>query len=274
MVTEPNMTGEQVGRRWIAWATEGFVLAIAPVIGYFVAFVFEVGYAGKFKIPIEFISLSLSDIIAVTSLLAIIAALIWIFFGGLYVQAFHKSTDPVYRRVFSNFPFFVLFVIHALLFRDLWSEYLWVVVYFVLFLFFDFVFPLIAKYKVTGYKAKLTAQDKIDDAARRGPLRSFIAREGGRPAQFIIVVGIFVLTTAHSAGRASALNKAEYLVPSDGDNIVVLRLYGDHLVCAPFDRDKKTVRPEFSILPLVDTSNQRSLNLEKVGPLRLEAEST
>jgi len=77
----------------------------------------------------------------------------------------------------------------------------------------------------------------------------------------------------HAIGRAIALNQSEFLVITTSSEMVVLRAYGDKLLCAPFDRTKKEVKRTFSILKIAEDSNLK-LSLEEVGPLHMEKEPT
>jgi len=58
--------------------TDGFILGAIPVIGYFVAFVYESSYARVYGYPISFISLGLESILIAT-------LTIFGFFAGIYI---------------------------------------------------------------------------------------------------------------------------------------------------------------------------------------------
>jgi len=80
-------------------------------------------------------------------------------------------------------------------------------------------------------------------------------------------VVLFLSFMFYSAGRAHALKQTEYLFPSTYEQSVVLRIYGDNMICAPVDRDKKEVQRSFFVLN-VSGATPPTLKLEKIGPLK------
>jgi len=79
---------------------------------------------------------------------------------------------------------------------------------------------------------------------------------------FLVIAGFFIPMLV---GHGLALHQKEYLVPSDMPDSVVLRQYGDVLVCAKFDRAAGLIYPEFVILPVAEKN--RILMLEDIGVL-------
>lgn len=73
--------------------------------------------------------------------------------------------------------------------------------------------------------------------------------------------------TAGAEGRRNAMTQTVFLIPSTYPQSVVLRVYGDTLVCAPFDQQNRTVESSFFFIRLGDASEVR-LTPRKVGPLR------
>ncbi|MCX5998276.1 MAG: hypothetical protein NTU41_01435 [Chloroflexi bacterium] len=69
-------------------------------------------------------------------------------------------------------------------------------------------------------------------------------------------------------GHASAMVQSDYLVLESTPELVVLRDYQDHLVCARFDRETKTVQRDFVVLTTASEAG-RSLKVERIGPLTL-----
>lgn len=66
-------------------------------------------------------------------------------------------------------------------------------------------------------------------------------------------------------GRVQAQAQSQFLVTNTNPEMVVLRKYGDNLICATFDRTTKEVYPNFSI---IDAKRpDLMLSLENVGPL-------
>ena len=83
----------------------------------------------------------------------------------------------------------------------------------------------------------------------------------------LIMILWLLLVISNNAGDAAALKQEEFLVANTSPEMVVLRIYGDHLICAPFDRATKEAQRSYSVLNVADDP-QLMVRLEKVGPLR------
>ena len=75
--------------------------------------------------------------------------------------------------------------------------------------------------------------------------------------------------TAHTAGKAQAHQQEEFLVIDHSPEVVVLRIYGEYLITAPFDRSTKEIEKKLYIFKLSDNS-PTLLTLEKAGPLKVK----
>jgi hypothetical protein len=77
----------------------------------------------------------------------------------------------------------------------------------------------------------------------------------------------FLLICTFSIGHYLATIKKSFLVPVGSPNAVVLEIYGDKLIVAPFNRSKKVVQQEYRILT---PNSAGDLRWENVGPLQVE----
>lgn len=80
---------------------------------------------------------------------------------------------------------------------------------------------------------------------------------------FLLVVSIAL---GFSIGHIEAITRSEFLVTNTNPPSAVLRIYGDMMVTAPFDKANKTVLKSFSILRTSDDP-KLSLTLQEIGPL-------
>jgi hypothetical protein len=75
-----SMAEEPTQRSLLSWISEGIILAGSPLAGYLIAFRYESGYSGFFKIPPEFININIISIFiatgAIYSLLFMILSLV------------------------------------------------------------------------------------------------------------------------------------------------------------------------------------------------------
>jgi hypothetical protein len=77
---------------------------------------------------------------------------------------------------------------------------------------------------------------------------------------------VLSINISENAGSAAALRQTEFMVTNTVPEMVVLQIYGDNMICAPFDRNAKEVQRRFSIIKMASDS-KLVLSLENIGPL-------
>ncbi|HEX8144645.1 MAG TPA: hypothetical protein VF553_18905 [Pyrinomonadaceae bacterium] len=84
-----------------------------------------------------------------------------------------------------------------------------------------------------------------------------------------LISGILVLSWGLTfvVGQAEAINQRNFLVINTSPEMAVLRIYGDNMSCAPFNRETKEVQKSFVIIKAADNP-KHSFNLEDIGPLK------
>lgn len=76
------------------------------------------------------------------------------------------------------------------------------------------------------------------------------------------------LPVAMFAGFGNAIDTTDFLVTSDSPPSVVVRVYGDKIVTAQYDRQAKAIIPVYRILPLTDSARVLTLvHFAKVMPV-------
>lgn len=237
-------------------------IAAVPLIGYAMAFLYEVGFCGEFGIPREFISLSLTRVfIAAGALVGVAFVMFW--FVELFLHFAPQPERLIFKHLAFFFSIFLLNLAMSIVFWGLWREIIMVWLIFVFFMLQLFVLPLITQRKKGSYLEKLEAQRRIDFQTRS--LLDYFARFFGREILIIILVILVVLVLSYLAGVSQAKKQTEFLIPSTYPDSVVMRIYGDNMICAPFDRQEKEIEGNFFVLKVGD---KLSLRLEKVGPLK------
>lgn len=251
------------------WIWQGIIIAASPAIGYGLAFLYEVGFCGVFKIPKEFITLNLTQVfIAAGSLIGIIFLLYW--FVELFLMLMPDRKSPLHRELVSLLIISVASFALLVVFWGLWERVIYVAAIFICLNLFWFVFPLILQWGKGSYIEKLQAQRKIDTEAPMKILDYFISLLGPRTLMAIIAV-VFLLLLSYLAGEAKALKQDEFLVPSTHPQTVVLRIYGENMICVPFDREEKEIQKSFFIIGMTDEPRPM-LQLQRIGPLRVKGE--
>lgn len=270
MPDEETKEGKRDEKPTSRWITEGLIITASPIVGYMLSFLYEMGFAGVFKIPSQFITISLTNFFVATGSLFMIALLLFqlsnlafVVFSGL-----STSDSPVYRRLVRLSPGLLFSMVLLLLTVGTRSS-VWISVVGVsaIFIFFEFVFPCITQRDKVTYLEKLKAQDQLD--RQREDLLDYISQRAGRPVITIVTFLGLIACLYYFAGYTTALKQSEFLVADTSPERVVLRIYGDKMICAPFDRTTGTVEKNFVILKMAEDPSM-ALHLEKIGPLSLE----
>ncbi len=257
--------------------TEGILLALAPALSYFLAFYYEKGFAQYFDIPINFIQVSFIDVIVFASIVLGAIGLFTVFMNPFVIFIQTVKVHPVIRvALLRLLPPIMFFIIIFFLFgysnRKYWGGALAVVIFFAL---LEFVMPLLARRNVSGYINKWVAQEEFDQEFDEShpDIFGLIKRHYGQRL-LLIMLGIFLSTAlAEQAGLTKAVNQDEFLVLNTSPEMVVLRVYGDRMIAASFNRKTQEVESKFVIKVLGEDDNL-VISPEDVGSLKLKPTPT
>ncbi len=150
-----------------------------------------------------------------------------------------------------------------------WAK--WAIFWLIVYVFFDFVFPLFTQGKVKGYSKKWEAQESIEDYYYDYSLFGRFVNKFGRNALITAVTLFLLLQFSYLVGKGSAKKEADFLVIKGQQNkktLVVLKTYSDRLICAPLIEGQKKIKPQLHILLL--SPKEIILEPAKIGPLTLE----
>lgn len=268
MPDESRIAEEAERRPFPAWQN---VIALAPIaaaIGYTMAYLYELGYCSAFGIPSEFIQLQSTNIIATVSRVFIsFYLLFWVGFALLlYVNSPSRGPLTPIRRRMLIIAFVLLgYIAFALGYQRAFQEWYLAIVLLVYFALVLFVVPRWTRKDVTGgYIAKLAAQDEADRQAP-DPL-AFITKRIGWATIGILFFLAAVLLLSYLNGEDAATRQEYFLVPSTDKDSVVLRVYGDRLICTQLDERSNEPNGRLFVLKL-DDEPRPVLSLQKVGPL-------
>ena len=264
------MNTEETSRNHWQWL--GILVTIGPVVGYLMAFLREWGYCTFFGIPSSFIRLDTTNILlGVGEGLGL--ALVGLFCVAIYHEVKSEPTSkvsgPLRQRLWLILSLFA--ISFYLVFRYGLPLYLLASCFAAAFVFLLLEFSVVVtKYRnVKGWRAKYEEQDK---PIPKDITRDFLQQRFGRGVYIIIFFAFFLLLGAYLGGFLPASTQKDFLVPSTNPNTVVLRVYGDNLICAHLANETKgnktnvVVEKSFFILKL-DDEPRPILNLTRVGPL-------
>ena len=272
-MTEPNDREpdrepgrERTSRYWRL--SLGFIVAASSAIGYLLAYLWEAGYGSVFGVPREFIVLDVTRVLIAISAVASFFFVASVFAGAYFIAGWFSARHGQGRGGSRLVVLMVLLLSWGLLtlrwpsLWAIWIAYLLPVA--ATFVVSTVVVPWIIRRLPERLRAGLDAIEKwCASKVPRLPRPAFAA-------VLIVITVALGLYLSHESGQATAMSQKDFFVPSTNQNSVVLRIYGDNLICAPFDRGNKTVERSFFVLK-VDDDPRPVLTLEKVGPLTSKA---
>lgn len=270
--------GERTPAWRLAWSGPVLVLVLSGA-AYLLAYAYESSFCNHFGIPPELISTNIT-----TLLIWATGTLVVTTYAYLYAELFHMAWsalpqrlrpnlhDPIWRRNLVSLlasglaAFYILSVssgplmprlLFALGFIVVGAMGLWV--------------PLIAYRGKGTYRAKLEAYEKAEDELITFSDR--VVRKWGRGSPVTIALlafAMFLLAFLFSswAGSHRARRQEEFFVIPGSPEVVVLRIYGDKIICAPFNKDSKSIDGTLVIYSLSKNA-PLALKRETIGPLRL-----
>ncbi|HEC36033.1 MAG TPA: hypothetical protein ENI39_05810 [Anaerolineae bacterium] len=257
--------------RVTAAAFEGLLVAAISAYAYIFAFVYEAGFAQVFSIPLSFIAVSLTNVLVAGGSLLLVGHLV-VSVGNLVFMMSDIFSGPISKRIKRLVPlllFSLALVCVTSGTRLLPSFIIACAVGWLIAIFFQFIFPLLTQRGKGSYREKLVAQDDLD--ARTSDWYDLLARRLGVGPYSLVLLLLMALVVVYYAGQSTAMRQSTYLVTSTSPEMVVLRVYGGNMVCAPFDRDTREVKPSFVVLKVGEDPGL-ALHSEHVGPLRLEGQ--
>jgi hypothetical protein len=242
--------------------------AAIPVLVYIVAYAYECGFALAFGMPTEFINVTMTTVSR--ALFPLIYTTLWFVWSvALLVTSREKSQESLlpFAADWRVMAVAGLVIVVPLLLQ-VWDSP-------------PGLSPAVACLVLvalgmasltTGAVSRMHAQHKESKKARaQYKLARMIGREWFRVAIGSIwllaglVAGFFLLLLS---GASEAYNQEHYWVISGTPELVVLRTYGDTLVCAKFDRSTGEVEPVFSVLT-VPSDGSLTMQQEHMRPLRV-----
>ncbi len=247
----------------------GLGVAILSIGGYLVGFAYEKGYADYFGIPSQLIKLNLTNIFI--SIFGVVASMLSLFtiINGFY-RVF-KSKSIFVRAIIRIAPSVLLSSAVIYIYRNtVWRNIIMNILYWpASMLFLEFVVPLLNQRGKGTYFQKMEAQEEIIKQKEPTFLWDLIAYKRSLLIISYLITAILLLYVfANRAGATEAMGQKSFLVARAPQQLVVLRIYGDKFICAPFDSKARTVEKTLYIL---DTPKQDGiwLDWQEVGPLKL-----
>ncbi len=192
---------------------DAIVAAIATLLGYGLVFAFEAGFCSVYRIPLALVNLNLTT--ALSFAFAATGLLIYMISLSSYISSLYSADDPTTLHLRANALLLTAFLA-ALFYRN---------------------FP-----------TWLVAIAAIGVFASLGPLwRRFATKEptGSRierdyffqlkaPIRLAIGTALIIFELVYVGGTFAATREPRYVFGQNGAQYLVLRIYGDEVIAAPY----------------------------------------
>lgn len=237
---------------------EGVQLAALSISGYWLCFVYQVGYSRYFAIPLDLISVGLLQALYAAGALISVAFFV-VMLADMSRWFFVSWLPRKYQTRTLVFLFFVgLFSLLALGTRMSWSLALAQGVPLLILV----ALSLFDRNDNGSATVRNVGNESID---RLTPSLDILFRHTGGTVKAIFLIAYVSSLVALAVGGLVARAKSDFMVLNPSSDMVVLARFDDYLVAARFDRHQHIVYPEYRLIPL--TGKPHSLNYERVGPL-------
>lgn len=215
------------------WLSEGLVITICVGVAYLLAFAFEGGFVSTWNIPIEYVKINLSTVL-VTAAMLLLVLVPFLFCWTAFVGKYLNQITPR-RLLLVLLALAILCGIIAVISFVQWKEKVWIVVVVVVSVFALVALPrIVEKVRINYTDGKL----KTEWGVKKMILMAFLV--------LLLAIG-----TSYLVGRLRASTQRQFLIPGREKDVVVLRIYGDNLICARFNKDGEKIKitEDFVILP-------------------------
>jgi hypothetical protein len=272
-MTVANSQSNSLKTRKFSFVSEAILLALASLAAYFYTFIYNVGFNSVFAIPNEFVEIQLG-----TAFIALISVFSVLVMGVILANSFIMVWPErwvlrikILRVLLVAIPFLWKFFLFGGQFWGEWWRSRFLLYVAAIIAITEFVLPIFQFRGKSTYIEKLEADEAAEDVPRSRSLFGILQARIGTHRYLLILALIFGAWLAHDIGRSVALKKKNYLVLQAPQEVVVLRISGNLLICAPFDRCSKEVEKHLIIKQLTDKS-ELVLKTERIGPLKVAVE--
>ncbi|KRE70773.1 hypothetical protein [Paenibacillus sp. Soil750] len=266
-----ELEDEKQNKQLSARISEGVMLGVLTLIGYFCAYKFEVGNLAYYNIPDNFVEVELISVLNVVSV--IWPNLIPLFYLVISLEdAFSFKTNTV-----KGFAFITSFICILYLGMLFFSGFNWVttivmLIFEIFLIIFTFIIPLFKEKSTTGYWNKV---ENYKPNLTVPPFFLRIINDYGKRTALMIVVAISTLSFLplfSDLGKREAEREDTYLIATlDGQQKVLIGTYMDSMIIAPVDVASKEITPKFQFIKQKDDDVSKILAFEsvKTGPLKV-----
>lgn len=252
----------------LEWLSDAILLACASGFAYFLAFVFEREYCKYFNIPDAIIRPGFVTVLSfAAAVYAFGISIMWIV-NSLYVffvTKRRKNPSALRRFIQVRGPAMLFVIILASAYG--WNRSGWLtLIIAVVYLFVVDILPAILSRKDYGSFA-LAFRESMEGTQQPATLWDPVHRRFGSQTVLVLIFCWCAIILAGALGRTTAERQQRFLVPDIKPDSVVVRIYGDDIICVSVDKGQKRIGSDMTVLDLHGPNTVR-LSWENIGPFQ------
>lgn len=256
-----------------SWITPTIITATIPLtiaIGYGLAYAFEWGYCSVFGIPSYLIELSINNVLFTVSTVVTLLALVTLVWYPYVILPIQKASKPWQIRLSYLAGGLLIVILLAALYKEVWLEWVPLLIGIVATWIAVFIIPMIFRW-IKQKISLLLGREKIKETQKSEAVPAPTTKSTNeltkrKLAIIILFSTVLLFWIAFTAGQATAEMQDEFFVIADPTDCVVLRTYGENLICAPIDMEKIKISGNVFIKK-VESGSGLIMKLEKTGRL-------
>lgn len=216
--------------------SEGLLIAVLTLSGYLAAFIYETGFAKAFDIPFNLIDITFTTIVlsvVPTAVLAFLVSMLLYLIWQLFPDSDSDFVNSLKFAYFVLIPITFIYLPKNLLAAKVNTAFFFGV------LFIVFI-PVVTAILKTNAPDKKPKKRKVQ--ARKSTTKSINKNENETIRLYAMagsLICLIVYSFIYSYGIFSATSKANFQILTDLPHQVVLKIYGDKVITAEFDSNRK-----------------------------------
>lgn len=248
----------------ISIINESVFLAAIPVIGYWLAYLYQLGQMTYFDIPSMYVEININSVISAIAALLVVLMVFYILLESVYVLFIGRLPRILKYSIFEALFMILFYWSCAIIFKwTLTKAIVFGLPIVGVFIFTNFFLPLFSHKDVKGYVAKLEAQNNRDKDTPR--IIKVLGDKIGQLGRYSLVLFYLLSYFAYFSGGYVASISSEFTIIKQTPELVVLKKYAENYIAADFDRKTNKVYSKYKLIPI----NQPGLEIayENIGQL-------
>lgn len=242
--------------------TESVILAAIPAMGYWVAFVYELGYFNYFDLPRSFIEIALNSIL-LNSLSVVSGLILFIIVFDFIRKAMSGVTEALKYTLYKLLlVYFLVFGFGIVFDKPINEIRILLLILAGPIILKEILWPLWSHRHVPGFGNKIVAAKKKD--FEFDSVTDKIAEKTGANL-FLLLMFIYLISIFSYLAGGYQANKQEYFLTSEAKpNYVLIRKYADTWLALKIDLESNEFHKTYELVPTDKISAFSSTNIGKL----------